>query len=118
MYLVAIAWAYVVLMMALAEALSPQGTILGALFTLLLYGILPLGIVLYILGTPLRRRARLAAEQADARDAASTADSAAASAAGSAAESAAAVGPAAAACEPDRGGHPSGAPLAAERKEP
>jgi mannose/fructose/N-acetylgalactosamine-specific phosphotransferase system component IID len=67
MYLVAIAWIYVVLMMAVAEAMSPQGTVLGAVFTLLLYGALPLGIVLYLMGTPHRRRARLAAEaQADA----------------------------------------------------
>jgi hypothetical protein len=58
MYLVAIAWMYVVLMMAVAEALSSQGTLLGAFFTLLLYGLLPLGVVLYIMGTPLRRRAR------------------------------------------------------------
>jgi uncharacterized membrane protein len=56
MYLIAIAWLYVVLMMALAEALSPQGTLLGAGFTLVLYGLLPLSILLYILGTPLRRR--------------------------------------------------------------
>ena len=68
MYLVAIAWIYVVLMMALAEALSSQGTLLGALFTLLLYGLLPLGVVLYIMGTPLRRRARLAEAQAQAPD--------------------------------------------------
>ena len=67
MYLVAIAWIYVVLMMALAEALSSQGTLLGALFTLLLYGLLPLGVVLYIMGTPLRRRARLAEAQAQAQ---------------------------------------------------
>lgn len=67
MYLVAIAWMYVVLMMAVAEALSSQGTVLGALFTLLLYGLLPLGIVLYIMGTPLRRRTRKAqTAQADA----------------------------------------------------
>lgn len=64
MYLVAIAWIYVVVMMALAEGLSPQGSWLGAFFTLLLYGVLPLGIVLYILGTPARRRARRAAEAA------------------------------------------------------
>ena len=64
MYLVAIAWIYVVLMMAVAEAMSPQGTVLGAVFTLLLYGALPLGIVLYLMGTPHRRRARLAAEAA------------------------------------------------------
>ena len=62
MYLIAIAWMYVVLMMALAEALSAQGTILGALVTFLLYGCLPLSIVMYLLGTPMRRRARLAAE--------------------------------------------------------
>ncbi len=64
MYLVAIAWIYVVVMMALAEGLSPQGSWLGAFFTLLLYGVLPLGIVMYILGTPARRRARRAAEVA------------------------------------------------------
>ena len=60
MYLVAIAWMYVVLMMSIVEALSPQGTVLGALFTFALYGALPLGIVMYILGTPMRRRARIA----------------------------------------------------------
>ena len=62
MYLVAIAWMYVVLMMAVAEALSSQGTVLGAIFTLLLYGLLPLSILLYILGTPARRRAHRAAD--------------------------------------------------------
>jgi len=65
MYLVAIAWAYVALLMAAAEALSPQGTLLGAAITLLLYGVLPLGLLLYILGTPGRRR-RAASAQADA----------------------------------------------------
>ena len=65
LHLVAVAWAYVVLMMALAEAMSPQGTIVGALITLALYGVLPLGLVLYILGTPQRRRARRAAEAAE-----------------------------------------------------
>lgn len=67
MYLIAIAWMYVVLMMALAEALSAQGTLLGALFTFLLYGCLPLSIVMYLLGTPMRRRARLAAEAEQTR---------------------------------------------------
>lgn len=62
MYLVAIAWLYVVVMMALAEGLSAQGTWLGAFFTLLLYGLVPLAIVLYILGTPARRRAQRLAE--------------------------------------------------------
>lgn len=62
MYLVAIAWMYVVLMMALAEALSPQGTVLGAIITFMLYGCAPLALVLYLLGTPARRRARRAAQ--------------------------------------------------------
>ncbi|MBC7938563.1 MAG: hypothetical protein H7Z19_02175, partial [Chitinophagaceae bacterium] len=57
MHLVAIAWIYVVLLMAVAEALSAQGTVLGAFFTLLLYGVLPLGLVLYVLSTPARKRA-------------------------------------------------------------
>jgi len=68
MTVVAIAWIYVVLMMALVEALSPQGTVLGAVFTFLLYGVLPLGIVLYVLGTPARRRARARAEAAPPGD--------------------------------------------------
>jgi hypothetical protein len=62
MHLVALAWIYVVLMMALAEALSPLGTVLGAFVTFLLYGVLPLSIVLYILGAPARRSARRRAE--------------------------------------------------------
>ena len=69
MYLIAIAWAYVALMMAAAEALSPQGTVFGAIITLMLYGILPLGLLLYILGTPGRRRRRRAAELAAEADA-------------------------------------------------
>lgn len=65
MYLVAIAWMYVVLMMSLVEATSANGTWLGALFTFALYGALPLSIVLYILGTPARRRARQQAQAAE-----------------------------------------------------
>jgi len=66
MYLVALAWGYVALMMAAAEAVSPQGTIFGALVTLLLYGVMPLALLLYILGTPGRKRRRKAAESAQA----------------------------------------------------
>jgi hypothetical protein len=62
MYLVAIGWMFVVLCMAAAEAMSPVGSVLGALFTLLLYGVLPLSVVLYVMGAPARRRARKAAE--------------------------------------------------------
>jgi len=67
MYLVAIAWLYVALMMSVAEASHPDGTLLGAVITFLLYGIGPLALVLYIMGTPARRkalRARDAAAQA------------------------------------------------------
>ena len=112
MYLIVITWAYVTLMMAVAEATSPQGTLLGALVTFTLYGLLPMGILVYILGTPGRKRkikAREAAEQAvyDAEQAALAAQQAA-------------VGPDSAA--PDAG---SQAPAAAQghavtpvRKEP
>ena len=75
MYLIAIAWIYVVLMMALAEAMSAQGTVLGAIFTFVLYGCLPLSIVMYLLGTPMRRRARLAAEAQQSSSAAEAAAS-------------------------------------------
>lgn len=68
MYLVAIAWIYVVLMMSVAEALSSQGTVLGAVVTFVLYGVLPLSIVLYIMGTPARRRALRAREAAQASE--------------------------------------------------
>lgn len=64
MYLVAIAWIYVVLMMAIAEALSSQGTLAGAVITFFLYGVLPLSVLLYIMGTPMRRRQRKAEEAA------------------------------------------------------
>lgn len=62
MYLTVIAWLYVVLMMSAAEAASPQGTVLGAISTFVLYGLVPLGILIYIMGTPARRRARKAEE--------------------------------------------------------
>ncbi len=57
MLIVAIAWIYVVGMAAIAEALSPQGTVLGAFFTFALYGLVPLSVVLYLLGTPARKKA-------------------------------------------------------------
>lgn len=65
MYIVPIAWLYVTVMMAVVEASSPNGTLLGAFFTLLLYGLLPIGIVLYIMGTPARQRAIRAREAAE-----------------------------------------------------
>jgi len=64
MLLIAIAWLYVVGMVAVVEATSSTGTLLGALITLLLYGVLPLGIVGYLFFSPARRRARRSAEMA------------------------------------------------------
>jgi len=71
MYLVLIAWMYVALMMAVAEATSPIGTVLGAIVTFVLYGALPMGVVGYIMGSPARKRANKAKEMAqrEAREA-------------------------------------------------
>lgn len=69
MYLVVIAWLYVALMAAVAEATSSMGSVLGAIITFVLYGLLPMSIVAYILGTPGRKRAlhaRAMAERAEA----------------------------------------------------
>jgi hypothetical protein len=65
MYLIAIAWIYVVLMMSIAEATNTTGTVLGAVVTFLLYGLMPLALVLYLLKTPSRRRAIKARERAE-----------------------------------------------------
>ncbi|MEL4181323.1 hypothetical protein [Roseateles sp. PN1] len=73
MYLIAIAWGYVAVMMALAEATSSQGSILGAVITLLLYGVLPITILLYILGAPGRKAARKKQAMAEAELAAQAA---------------------------------------------
>ena len=58
MLIVAIAWIYVVLMMSLAEH-----SIVAGIMTFLLYGVLPLGVILYLIGTPQRKRKRQAAEK-------------------------------------------------------
>lgn len=89
MLLVAAAWIYVVLMIALAEATGPHGSVLGAVITLLLYGALPLGIVLYVMNTPHRRRARRAAQ-----------------------------GPSVTRLQPDGSDHAPGDAVAPEREEP
>ena len=66
MYLTAIAWIYVVLMMSVAEATSTSGTLLGAFMTFVLYGVLPLLLVLYLMGTPGRWRAMKIREKTSA----------------------------------------------------
>jgi hypothetical protein len=63
MYLIVIAWLYVTLLMGLAEAFSTQGTVLGAIITFLLYGVVPMSLVVYLMGTPLRRKARKQMEE-------------------------------------------------------
>jgi len=88
MWIVAVAWIYVVLMMALAEATAPQGSVLGAVSILLFYGALPLGVLLYIMATPARKRARRRAEEA------------------------------ASAAQPDGGGEAAGDAVAPVREEP
>ena len=65
MYIIPVAWLYVVLMMSVAEATSPQGTVLGAFITLILYGLLPIALLLYFMGTPGRRRALRARDAAE-----------------------------------------------------
>ena len=62
MVLIAIAWLYVVLMVAVVQASSPQGTLLGAFFTVLFYGLVPLAIAGYLFFSPARRRRRRAME--------------------------------------------------------
>lgn len=77
-HLIVIGWLYVALMMAVAEATNTTGTVLGAIFTFLLYGLAPVALVVYLMGTPGRRRAirqreaqaQEAARQAAAADAA------------------------------------------------
>ncbi len=63
MYIVAIAWIYVALMMGVAEATNTNGTVLGGIVTFILYGILPTGIIIYIMDAPRRKRVRLARER-------------------------------------------------------
>lgn len=100
MHIVALAWMFVVLLMAAAEAGSTQGSLLGAFVTLLLYGLLPLSIVLYVMGAPMRRRARRAAQAATAADPAPP------------------LAAAPSVAQHDGRGHAPGAGLAPEREEP
>jgi len=75
-YLVVIGWMYVVLMMSVAEATNTNGTVLGAIVTFFLYGLLPVALVVYLMRAPQRRKAikaREAAEQNE-RQAARSAD--------------------------------------------
>ncbi len=107
MYLVAIAWLYVALMMAVVEATSTQGSVLGAIFTFLLYGLGPVALTLYLLGTPGRRAARRRAEAAALEQGA-----------GQQAQAGDASDMPSAPTQPDGGGHAPREPVTTERKEP
>lgn len=67
-FLVTIGWLYVALMMAVAEASNTTGSVLGGVFTFLLYGVGPVALVGYILATPARKRARQARERAEEQE--------------------------------------------------
>ncbi len=51
MYIVAIGWLYVTVLMALTET-----SVIGGILTLLFYGLLPLALLLWLFGGPARRR--------------------------------------------------------------
>jgi mannose/fructose/N-acetylgalactosamine-specific phosphotransferase system component IID len=70
LYVIVIAWLYVALMMAAAEASHANGSLIGALFTFILYGLFPVALVIYVLKTPDRKKARLAKEAQEAQTAA------------------------------------------------
>jgi biotin transporter BioY len=54
MYIVAIAWLYVALMMSLTEA-----SIVAGVLTFVFYGLLPCALLVWLVGTPQRRRNQL-----------------------------------------------------------
>ncbi len=59
MYIVAVGWIYVVLMMSITETSAVAG-----IMTFLFYGVVPVAIILYLMGGPERKRRRAAAEKA------------------------------------------------------
>lgn len=61
MYIIAIAWIYVILMMSITEE-----SVVAGVMTFLAYGVLPLVVILYLGGTSRRKRRRALAE-AEAR---------------------------------------------------
>jgi len=68
MYIIVIAWLYVAVMMAAAEATHVNGGILSAVFTFIGYGLLPVGLVIYVMQSPARKKRRQALEAAEAAE--------------------------------------------------
>lgn len=55
MYIIAIGWLWVVLMMAITES-----NVVAGVLTFTFYGLLPCALLMWLLGTPARRRRRAA----------------------------------------------------------
>ncbi len=107
MYIIPIAWLYVALMMSVAEATNTTGTVLGAIVTFVLYGLLPVALMMYFMGTPARKRKIRAQEMAEREAAIAAHAAAAASPIAAASESA----------QPEAGGQPAADPVAPVGKE-
>ena len=60
MYIVAIGWLWVVLMMAITES-----NVVAGILTFTFYGLFPCALLVWLLGTPARRRRNAAKERAD-----------------------------------------------------
>ncbi len=56
MYIIVIGWLYITVLMAATET-----SITAGILSLIFYGLLPVGLFLWIFGTPARRRAQIAA---------------------------------------------------------
>ena len=62
MYIIAIAWLYVALMVSIADT-----SVVGGVMTFLFSGLAPLALFLWIFGAPARKRTRLARERQESR---------------------------------------------------
>jgi hypothetical protein len=71
MYIVAIAWLYVVVLMA-----ATQDNVLAGIGTLVFYGILPCAVVMYVIMAPTRARRKKALAAAELKAAAKASNSA------------------------------------------
>lgn len=95
MYIIPIAWIYVALMMSVAEATNTNGSVLGAIITFVLYGVMPVALMMYFMGTPARKRAIRAREMQEHAEYLAAQEAAAANSSASGASSSA----------PDAGSH-------------
>lgn len=73
MYIIAIGWLWVAFMMAITEK-----SVVAAVLPFMFYGLLPCGLLMYLLGTPGRRRRQKAAEQDTPQSGANPAEASAA----------------------------------------